>query len=80
MNGLEATTMDDLGAMIRVPGDRVRRVLTLGDVARYCSVPTEEVLGWIDGGMLPATYVPHGRYRVDAGDFLAFVQKFDVAF
>ena len=80
MSRVQATTPDDLKAMMRVPQDRERRVLSLGDVAAYCGVPTEEVLGWIDSGMLPATYLPYGRYRVDAGDFLAFVQKFDVAF
>ena len=80
MNGIQTGTTSGSNPMIAVPQDRVRRMLKVADVARYCGVPTEEVLGWIDAGMLRASYLPHGRYRITTGDFLAFVQKFEVAF
>ena len=58
--------------------DRQRKFLDANDIARYCGVPREEVLGWIDSGALRAVYLPHGRYCVNAQDFVAFVYRFDV--
>ena len=59
-------------------GDRQRRFLDANDIARYCGVAREEVLAWIDSGVLKAVYLPHGRYRVNAQDFVAFVDRFDI--
>lgn len=80
MNGMQTGTTSGLSPMIAVPQDRVRRLLKVADIARYCGVPTEEVLGWIDNGMLRANYLPHGRYRIATGDFLAFAQKYEIVF
>ena len=77
--GLDLELFDDFGGPVQIPEDRVRRLLTATDVARYCGVATDEVLNWIDSGRLVASYVPHGRYRITSGDFVAFLRRFDVA-
>lgn len=64
---------------IRSQQDVARRFLTAQEVARYCSVPEPEVLSWIDSGMLKASYVSAGRYRVTTEDFIVFLQKYDIA-
>jgi len=69
----------DLGGPLQVPEDHVRRVLSAGEVAQYCDVATDQVLDWIDSGRLRASLVPHDRYRIDTGDFLAFLQRFEIA-
>jgi excisionase family DNA binding protein len=59
--------------------DVVRRFLTPYEVARYCGVPNEEVLSWIDSGKLRATYLPIGRYRIAVPDLMVFLHRFGVA-
>jgi len=60
-------------------GNVARHLLNSVEVARYCGVPREEVLGWIDSGKLKAAYYPVDRYRIDVGDLMAFLHKFKVA-
>ena len=62
-----------------LPKDEMRYFLTAYEVARFCGVPTEEVLGWIDAGMLAATYLPVGRYRITVHDFLVFMAGLEPA-
>ena len=50
--------------------------LSVSDVARYCGVPTEEVVRWIDTGRLVATYLDHGGFRIAVGDFMAFFSRY----
>lgn len=60
-------------------GDVARYLLSSVEVAKFCGVPREEVLGWIDSGRLKAAYFPIDRYRIDVGDLLAFLHKFQIA-
>lgn len=64
--------------LLQNPTEEQRWILSSVDVARYCGVPHEEVLGWIDSGMLEATYLPPARYRILARDFMVFAERFDV--
>ena len=59
-------------------GNLARHLLSSTEVARFCGVPREEVLGWIDSGKLKASYLPVDRYRIDVGDLLAFLHKFRI--
>ena len=61
-----------------MPKDIERRFLTAPEVASYCSVPIKEVLSWIDAGLLRASCPNHGNYRIAAGDFVAFIGKFEI--
>lgn len=61
---------------IGVPKDWERRVLSVSEASRYCSVPSEEVLTWIDTGMLRATRVGLGVYRIGVSDLMAFLQSY----
>jgi len=61
----------------QVPKDRERRFLAPYEVARFCGVPTEEVLGWISAGALKAAYIPVGRYRISVDDLLVFLARDD---
>ena len=72
----EFEPFSDFSGPIQPPADRERRVLSVSEVAKYCGVPTEEVLTWIDSGRLVASYMPHGGYRIAAGDFLAFFSRY----
>ena len=51
-------------------------MLSVSDVAKYCSVPSEEVLSWIDTGRLVASQLRHGGYRIAVGDFMAFFSRY----
>ena len=66
----------DFGGPIQAPADSERRVLSVSDVAKYCGVPSEEVLSWIDTGRLVASYLRHGGYRIAVGDFMAFFNRY----
>jgi hypothetical protein len=59
-------------------GDVARHLLSSAEVARFCGVPREEVLGWIDSGRLEASYLPVDRYRIDVGDLIAFLHKYEL--
>ena len=60
-------------------GNVARHLLSSTEVASYCGVPRAEVLGWIDSGKLKAAYFPVDRYRIDVGDLIAFLHRFEVA-
>ncbi len=66
----------DFSGPIQTPADSERQVLSVSEVAKYCGVPSEEVLNWIDTGRLVASYVCHGDYRIAVGDFLAFFTRY----
>jgi len=66
------------GHTLWMPKDVERSFLTAREVASYCAVPVEEVLGWIDTRLLKASCANHSSYRVSVGDFVAFIAKFEV--
>jgi excisionase family DNA binding protein len=72
----EFEPFSDFSGPIQPPADSERRVLSVSEVAKYCGVPSEEVLNWIDTGRLVATYMGHGGYRIAVGDFLAFFSRY----
>jgi hypothetical protein len=76
---IELDLFDDFGGPVQVPEDHVRRVLTASDVGKFCGVATDQVLDWIDSGRLPASHIPNGRYRISTEDFLAFVDRYEIA-
>ena len=59
----------------RPTGDYVRRFLSIFDVAAYCGVLPDDVLDWIECGMLEATHIPPRHYRIVFGDLLVLLQK-----
>lgn len=53
-----------------------KRVLTTGEVAKYCGVHFRTVLRWIKRGQLRAFQLPgRGDNRVEVEDFLTFLRK-----
>ena len=68
----------ELTSLTRPKTDVVRQFLTPYEVARFCGVPNEEVLSWIDTGKLNAAYFPIGRYRIAVPDLIVFLHQFDV--
>ena len=76
---MNAQLEQDLTSLVRPKTDVVRQFLTPWEVARFCGVPSEEVLSWIDSGKLKATYFPIGRYRIAVPDLVVFLHQFDVA-
>ena len=55
--------------------DYVRRFLSIFDVAAYCDVLPDDVLDWIECGMLEATHIPPRFYRIAFDDLLVLLQK-----
>jgi excisionase family DNA binding protein len=55
-----------------------RPPLTTGDVARYCHVTPNAVFKWIQSGKLEAFTTPGGHHRIERGDFLAFLKRYDM--
>ena len=52
-----------------------KRVLSSGDVARYCGVHFRTVIRWIEKGRLKGYKLPgRGNNRIDEEDFLAFLK------
>lgn len=51
------------------------RLLTTGEIARYCQVSNVAVFRWIKAGKLPAFSTPGGHYRVAMSDFRAFLER-----
>jgi len=49
------------------------RLLTTGEVARYCDVSTNAVKKWIRNGKLKAFRTPGGHFRVESEDFKSFL-------
>lgn len=76
---MNAQLEQELNSLVRPKTDVVRQFLTPYEVARFCGVPNEEVLSWIDSGKLNATYFPIGRYRIAVPDLIVFLHQFDVA-
>lgn len=53
-----------------------KRVLSTGDVARYCSVHFRTVIRWIERGSLKAYKLPgRGNNRIEAKDFIHFLKE-----
>ena len=59
----------------RPNGDYVRRFLSIFDVAAYCGVLPDDVLDWIEFGMLEAAHIPPRHYRIAFHDLLVLVGK-----
>jgi len=51
-----------------------RKTLSTGDIARHCQVTPATVVNWIKAGKLEVYTTPGGQYRMDAADFLRFLQ------
>ncbi|MFQ5577536.1 MAG: helix-turn-helix domain-containing protein, partial [Anaerolineae bacterium] len=51
---------------------------TTGEVARYCGVSRMGVIRWIQQGKLKAYVTPGGHYRIQATDFYAFLERFNM--
>ncbi len=49
------------------------RLLTTGEIARYCDVSTNAVKKWIRSNRLKAFRTPGGHFRVDSRDFREFL-------
>ncbi len=54
------------------------RLLTTGDVARYCGVSRMGVIRWIQQGKLKAHTTPGGHYRIRIADFRDFLERFHI--
>ncbi|RME47615.1 MAG: helix-turn-helix domain-containing protein [Chloroflexi bacterium] len=54
------------------------RLLTTGDVARYCGASRMGVLRWIRQGRLKAYTTPGGHYRIRMADFRDFLERYDI--
>ena len=56
-----------------------KKVLSSGDVARYCGVHFRTVIRWIEKGRLKGYKLPgRGNNRIDEEDFLAFLKSNDM--
>lgn len=56
-----------------------KRVLTSGEVARFCGVHFRTVIRWIDKGSLKAYKLPGGgNNRIEEQDFIAFLKSNDL--
>jgi len=54
------------------------KLLTTGEIARYCGVSRMGVIRWIRQGKLKAFTTPGGHYRVRPSDFRTFLEEFDI--
>lgn len=52
------------------------RPYTTGEIAGFCDVTINAVKKWIASGKLTAFRTPGGHYRVNRGDFHAFISKY----
>ncbi|MFC1937272.1 helix-turn-helix domain-containing protein [Chloroflexota bacterium] len=52
--------------------------LTVKGVADYCMVSRITVRRWIRDGMLSATRLPSGHYRISIADFRDFLGRHDM--
>ena len=68
----------DFSGRLQVPADSERRLLSASDVAEFCGVATTEVVGWIESGKLIARQMRSGGYRIAAGDFMAFFNRYTI--
>lgn len=59
--------------MPRETGQGSSRLLTTGEIARYCDVSTNAVKKWIRSSRLKAFRTPGGHFRVDSRDFKEFL-------
>ncbi len=56
-----------------------KKVLSSGDVARYCGVHFRTVIRWIDKGSLKAYKLPgRGNNRIEEQDFIDFLKNNDL--
>lgn len=56
-------------------GQTSGRLLTTGEIARYCDVSTNAVKKWIRSSRLKAFRTPGGHFRVDSRDFKEFLVR-----
>lgn len=57
----------------------MNKILTTGDIAKYCQVNFRTVIRWIERGLLKAHKLPgRGDNRVQVDDFVAFLQANDM--
>ncbi|HXI04269.1 MAG TPA: response regulator [Candidatus Saccharimonadales bacterium] len=61
-------------AKVKAPSNQ-SKLLTTGEVARYCDVSTNAVKKWIRNGRLKAFRTPGGHFRVDSEDFKEFLVR-----
>ena len=59
----------------RPTGDYVRRFLSIFDVAAYCGVLPDDVLDWVECGILKATHIPPRYYCIVFDDLQVLLQK-----
>lgn len=52
------------------------RPYTTGEIAAFCHVTINAVKKWIASGKLGAFRTPGGHYRINKGDFMAFIGKY----
>ncbi len=57
---------------------KYERPLTTGEVARYCKVSYSTVSKWIKDDKLKAHRTPGRHYRIQKGDLIAFLKKYDI--
>ena len=59
----------------RALAEKNKRVLSSGDVARYCGVHFRTVIRWIEKGRLKGYKLPgRGNNRIDEEDFITFLK------
>ena len=57
----------------------MKKILTTGEIAKYCGVNFRTVIRWIERGNLKAFQLPgRGDNRVLVSDFLDFLSKFEL--
>ena len=59
--------------VVKETGQGSSRLLTTGEIARYCDVSTNAVKKWIRSNRLKAFRTPGGHFRVDSRDFKEFL-------
>lgn len=52
--------------------------ISVGFIAKRCSVSNTTVLRWISTGQLPAFRLPGGHYRIGSQDLSAFLTKYSM--
>ncbi|MCB9932266.1 MAG: response regulator [Planctomycetes bacterium] len=52
-----------------------RKSLSTGDIARHCQVTPATVVNWIKAGKLQVYTTPGGQYRMDAAEFVGFLEQ-----
>jgi len=56
----------------------IRKALTAGEIAQYCSVATRTVREWINEGKIDAFLTPGNHSRVKRENFLKFLEEYNI--